>query len=242
MWERYYKLRLSTPFKEQWLKLLQASDSSREPSPIFYEFVTNAVFEELIKHKFPVQAEKREHEISLDYKEQNALLYTAGYVTRSLAKKVGRSAHPQKKELLLCLADLTKDSTESQDHSAIDRGGLKHVCNPTYMMFTVMEVRLCKLLSSRRASDQLELKSATQIIAEDDDVLFCWLMLSVNWEQEKAQVLLLMKVEHWVTLHGFSFASAFIEQYKQSAKKSVQKSKGVRKQLQGMSSAATIEV
>lgn len=41
-----------------------------------------------------------------------------------------------------------------------------------------------------------------------------------------------MIAEHWLTLRGFSLASAFIEKYKQQAKKNVQKSKGIRNQLQ----------
>lgn len=54
--------------------------------------------------------------------------------------------------------------------------------------------------------------------------------MSVSWEPEVADVLLQMIAEHWLTLKGFSTASAFVEKYKQLAKKNVQKS--IRKQLQ----------
>ena len=40
-----------------------------------------------------------------------------------------------------------------------------------------------------------------------------------------------MIIEHWVTVRGFSFTSAFLEKYKQASKESVQKSKGIRKNL-----------
>ena len=63
-------------------------------------------------------------------------------------------------------------------------------------------------------------------------MLFYWSIISVNWEEETAEVLLCMIVEHWITLRGVSTASALIEKYKQQSKKNVQKSKGVRKRLQ----------
>ena len=48
---------------------------------------------------------------SLSYEEKNALRYTAGYnVPRALKKKIDRSSHPLKKELLLCLLNLSEES------------------------------------------------------------------------------------------------------------------------------------
>ena len=40
-----------------------------------------------------------------------------------------------------------------------------------------------------------------------------------------------MIVQHWITVRGFSFVSAFMEKYKQRNEKSTQKSKGLRKTL-----------
>ncbi len=53
-----------------------------------------------------------------------------------------------------------------------------------------------------------------------------WFQLS-----EEANELMKMMIQHYITFRGFSFASAFIEKYKQSTKKSTQKSKGLRKTL-----------
>lgn len=68
-------------------------------------------------------------------------------------------------------------------------------------------------------------------IIGDEDVLFYWSMVSVNWEQEEADVLLKMLIEHWITIRGFSHASAFVERYKLRNNTTVQKSKGLRKKL-----------
>ena len=40
-----------------------------------------------------------------------------------------------------------------------------------------------------------------------------------------------MITEQWITIRGFSYASAWMESHKQMMKKGTQKSKGVRKKL-----------
>ena len=53
------------------------------------------------------------------------------YIPRALKKKIDRSSHPLKKELLLCLLDLSEEfgiEGESCEWiNSIDRGGLNHV-------------------------------------------------------------------------------------------------------------------
>ena len=148
MWESYHKLRLSKSFKDMWTILLQQRISS-EPCPIFFQFVTDTVIEELIKRHFHVEVVEKEHEASLDYEERNALRYTAGYVTRALIKKLKRAAHPMRKELILWLTTLTEEDIGGEDvddseewTNSVDRGGLKHVNNMTYMLFVEMELVL----------------------------------------------------------------------------------------------------
>ena len=72
-------------------------------------------------------------------------------------------------------------------------------------------------------------------IATDEDVLFYWSITSAKWEEKEEQILLRMIIDLWVTVRGFSFAKSMLEMYKQAQKKSVLKSKGVRKQLIGKS-------
>ena len=47
---------------------------------------------------------------------------------------------------------------------------------------------------------QLNIKNASTVIMDNDDVLFHWAMISVNWNEEEASALLSMMVEHWITL------------------------------------------
>ena len=69
-------------------------------------------------------------------------------------------------------------------------------------------------------------------ITTDEDLLFYW-SISAEWEEKEEQILLWMVIDLWVTVRGFSFAKSMLEMYKQAQKKTVQKSKGVRKQLIG---------
>ena len=147
------------------------------------------------------------------------------------------SSHPLKVELALSLEELKEegnDLTHSSEEwlQAIDRGGLVHVNDMTYMLFTALEQALRPCLESMENNSELNIKEVSKVIQTDENVLFYWAILSVNWEERAAEALLCMVVERWITLRGFSSASTMMEKYKQCCKKNLQKSKGVRKRLQ----------
>ena len=114
MWESYYRLRSSESFLSMWATFLR-SNIGVESDPIFFQFITKAVMDELIQCacKIPVTAAPdtmpEQTPQSLDYKEHNALRYTAGYVIHSLIKKIKKSSHADKDELVMCLEELKCD-------------------------------------------------------------------------------------------------------------------------------------
>ena len=146
--------------------------------------------EALIKQHFPMEVVQSEQDVpSLDYEEVNALRYTAGYIIRGLRKNIERSAHPLMEELVLCLVEMEeKEATEHESEmwtNTIDRGGLKHVSNMTYMMFMSMELELRQQLHSGCASEETGMKEkAIEKISQNDDVLFYWSVVSTDWEEE----------------------------------------------------------
>ena len=111
----------------------------------------------------------------------------------------------------------------------MDRGGLKHINDMVYTLFESMEIELRRLLHS--SSGEIPKESTIETICVNEDVLFYWSIIGCNWEEEAASSLLHLVIEHWLTVRGFSFTSAFMENYKQEQKKHVQKSKGFRKNL-----------
>ena len=207
--------------------------TSTPPCPILYQYVTDVVFKEMIKQQYPIErTHSTASEAFLTGDEVNALRYAAGYVPMALGRKLRKSAHPLKDKLMLCLLDLLDDGEEEHDTSCnwidmIDRGGLTHVNNVTYNAFLSMELALRRHLTEQPPN----FREVAEIIKNDDDVQFFWSLVAADWEEEEAQALLSLTIQLWITIRGFSFASSWVEKFKTEQKKSVQKSKGVRKQL-----------
>ena len=205
------------------------------PNINFYQYVVDRVFDGLIKQHYKLdKLEKMSVEVKLTYEEQNALRYTCGYVTRALIK---RSAHPLKEEMVCCLVELNEPEEDTEHGSEdwikryVDRGGLTHVGNMTFGVFQSMELVVRQFLSEDSAQLRRFKVELQEKITSDDDVLFFWEIVSTGWEVEESQALLKLIAEHYITIRGFSFVSGLLEKYKQAHKRSIQKSKGVRKQL-----------
>ncbi len=100
-----------------WSKFLE-TNIGFSGCPIFYQFITKLILEKVLKYQFPVDSraifpnndvegnEQSTDLCLLDFKESNALRYCGGYLLRSIKKKIGKSAHPIKQKLLLCVQDL----------------------------------------------------------------------------------------------------------------------------------------
>jgi len=68
-------------------------------------------------------------------------------------------------------------------------------------------------------------------IASDEDVQFHWSIVAADFGEAEEKILLDMIIDLWVTIQGFSFVSGWIEAYKQSNKRNLQKSKALRSGL-----------
>ena len=102
------------------------------------------------------------------------------------------------------------------------------------MVFNSMEKVVRKHLNPKLSTLGVVENTQAKCLAEIltcEDVQFHWSLISVNWGEEESQELLKMIADHWITIRGFSFASAFIELYKQQKKITVQKSKSIGKKL-----------
>lgn len=179
----------------------------------------------------------------LTCEETYGLRYAAGYVPRSLKKKLPKSSNPLKKDLLLCLdsliitdqEDIIDDSKQWID--LIDRGGLAKVTNDCYELFVAMEKELRKHLSIDKAPKMIDREAIKQAIIENEEVQFFWHIISGEWEEESSVSLLNMIAAEWLKICGFSFAGAWMEKYKCEKQLMTQKSKGLRKQLATFKSA-----
>lgn len=239
LWRNYFLLRSSKEFVNLWTEFLKHADL--EPSPVFYQRLTDIVFRKVMQDHFTYSDCSRTDEVApISDQEGNALRYAAGYVCRHLRKKIERGSHELKEELILCLMALVKDrnseeyGTNEEWTKMMDRGGLWHVKETTYALFLSIEEEirnhLITLVTPAPESKCEILKKVTN----SDDVQFYWLITTADFEIDDKQThetLLQMIVELYLTIRGFSYASIWMEKFKQSTKKSTQRSKSLRRDL-----------
>ncbi len=233
-WQRYHQLRCSQIYCSNWQDFLKELDVDVDASPLslFYQCVGDRLLEELVKLASPIDEQDSNEVKNLNEMEMNALRYAAGYVPRSLFKKLMKSADPLKRELQLCLWDLLDDEKEGGTADdwvdAIDRGGLTRVNEMTFQVFLAMELELRKHLSVKRCVDR---EQTCKFVVDDEEVLFYWSIVGGDWEQEESEQLLKLVANLYITMRGFSYASAWVENFKSSTKTTLQKSKALRKKL-----------
>ena len=131
------------------------------------------------------------------------------------------------------------DDSEAAQHSSSDwtnlmnRGGLLKVTDDAFDVFVSCEevVRMFYQKSKAMELDKGRKNEIMEEVMKDLQVMEDWAWVSVDMDEEIAKKLLKMLVEEWVKIRGFSFAHAWLELYKQACKKTLQRSKGLRKNL-----------
>lgn len=99
-------------------------------NPSFYQFVGHDIFKQLIRIRHPIVIREHSAPPALTYHELNGLRYAAGYIPRMLRKKLVKSTHPLKEDIILCIHDLLDEGDEEEEEDetqdwvhAINRGG-----------------------------------------------------------------------------------------------------------------------
>ena len=140
-------IRTTRKFVKAWEDFLKHFDAPA--SPIFYQYVTDEVFKDMVRAEFARKNQEEDYEIrttGINDMEENTLRYMAGYVLRKIKSKIEKSSSKYKDCMLLCISELTGEKMDG-GHSEvwtnlIDRGGLIHVQDDTYDFFYQMEVLL----------------------------------------------------------------------------------------------------
>ena len=115
----------------------------------------------------------------------------------------------------------------------VDQGGLWHVRENTHSLFLCLEEEVRPLLPSLLSETDKKEKIINEL-STNEDVLFYWLIVGADFEEDDERVhteLLRRIIELFVTIRGFSYASGWLEKYKQISKKGTQKSKSLRKRI-----------
>ena len=108
MWGSYYSIRCSDDFVDSWKRFL-AKAFCETATPIFYQHITDRIFRKMMKVAFPVaESSKTVTPSPISNSELNALRYTAGYVCRTVRKRIKRMK-PVNVQLKLSLEELLED-------------------------------------------------------------------------------------------------------------------------------------
>ena len=228
LWGKYFLLRSSENFISQWRTFLKLPSVS--PTPILFQHLTDFLFQKLLHDQFDIKSSSA----AITHREANAIRYAAGYVCKSLRKKIERSKHKYKEEMILCLTELSKDSDSSCGNCEertvkVNRGGLCHIKEATFNVFLAIEEELKECLHSLTETPKRD--EIIQTFTANDDVEFYWLIATAHFDIDDDQELFNKIVELYVTVRGFSCASAWLEKYKQKTKESTQRSKSLRRNL-----------
>ena len=202
----------------------------------FLKHVTENIFSSLIstKKKLPLQ---HNHPIKLTNIEENIIRYIAGYICHKMKLKLEKSKNL---DLLLIVAGYDENADESFASSAcwtniVDREGLVHVNDTTYLMFCAFEKELQQYLKIDRAvMGQNDTNLLVDSLTSNVDAQFLWnsiLEIHPHVDSSSSNQLLRDMVSLFVTVRRFAFAKSLLEAYKEVSAKPLQKSKGLRKAL-----------
>lgn len=233
MWGLYHKLRTSSSFKTQWTTFSMKAIGENPPVG-FYQFVTHEVFKKMIKEEFPINVEPESPSNPLTPEEEKALRYVAGYVCRNIHDKLKHTSSDGDQSMIDSLKAMTVGDMDDDSDAwltLVDRGGLWHINDKVYAVFTIMEEHIRQYLSTASSKPEGTKQLLINELLKNDDLLFEWLFCSNQMNNETGMLLLKYIVELYVTVRGFAFASSCLELYKQSQKTTVTKQKALRKKL-----------
>ncbi len=93
---------------------------------------------------------------------------------------------------------------------AINRGGLILIDDSMYQFLVSVEIEVRNHFNTHNASFNESLKDhAKQGIIQNEDVMFYWAIISVNWDDIESQELLKTIIEHYITVRGVLVCKRF---------------------------------
>lgn len=249
-WADYHTYRCTPFFCEMWITFVSRI-TGRNPHPTFYQHVTHHILKLLIKQRYTLPSSRElvseatatssgnvssTSNNDLTIEEQNALRYVCGYIVRTVRYILEKSKYDSKEEMIMCLVGMYGDEIDEERGTEawcnmIDRGGLWHVSDETYELFLEIETVVRRYYRPELASCFAEQKVVEQAILENDRVLFYWSLFTLSIDNSAANKLLKLFIKKYITTRGFYFATSFVELYKKSNNKLLQKGKGLRKEL-----------
>ena len=107
-----------------------------------------------------------------------------------------------------------------------------HVNDDAYNLFVGFEYVAKKVLIIGKDINKENIKKKLHnSILADEEIKFKWSLLSAEMDEKAATLLFNEMVSLFITVRGFAFTTSYVEIYKQTQKKNLQKKKAIRKEL-----------
>ena len=114
----------------------------------------------------------------------------------------------------------------------VDRGGLFKVNDEAFRFFIELEMKLRHhLINIFNENSESRKESIIDSLMADEDILFSWVFVLGELDEDESTELLHEVIELWLTIRGFSAAGAWMEYYKQNKKVTIKGKSGLRKEL-----------
>ncbi|SMN02434.1 hypothetical protein SPONN_1063 [uncultured Candidatus Thioglobus sp.] len=237
LWTAFYTLRANDLFG-MWNKMISRLKMQDKFTDMWLpQTVARVALESIVKAKYPVEMSASNPQITVDSDEQNALRYAAGFVFMSLKKKYSSMGVTAITDWINKQADT--DSVDSADSfqeftkswiRKVNRGGLFCVSDSAYDLFLAMEKLLRQYLEDLSVHQGIDKDRVMSSIEEDDEIQSMWSLLAIDLTEETEKALLKQTIQLWLTIRGFSYASAIVEEYKRSCG-ALKRKKALRKEL-----------
>lgn len=194
------------------------------------------MLETIVKSKLPIPPSADDSAPKqLDADEHNALRYVAGYVLYRIKKKY-KDGNPA---LLAWLKEQTDDSVSATSYyqftklwvEKVNRGGLYLINDSVYEVFLAMELVLRQYLKCCAAEHGLNKDHVLAAMFEDNEIQFHWSLVCFDLEAEISEIVLKEIIQLWLTIRGFSYVSALVEEYKCLRGEVLRRKKAHRKSL-----------
>ena len=235
---QFHETRLSAPFISSWSNILITITGTTDNKELLSQHITDNIFQTMLSSSLsPSFPTVEPPSVDITPTQENALRYISGYILSRLKKKILKSEHTLKNELIIAIRDLMDEvddgSSSSRWTSLVDRGGLCRVNENTYTFFYEIEVVLRRFLRIEEVTnmDSRFKDTVFSAMRSDEDVTYVWSKMTAEIGEAASKYLFDQIVTLYYTIRGNSFSKSVMELYKRSQKKTVQKSKGIRKKI-----------
>lgn len=216
-----------------------------QSSSVLSFFITYTLFIRQWMYKYPKNSQyTTESQLPhLTYEEQNLLWYVAGYVLKKVRGEM------KGKEWIM--DSFIEESTDSDNIEIeddcdaqnwlhiIDRGGLTKCNNDFYIFLRAVELEMTSILSQKslESASLGHPKVISETLEENTSITDAWDNLispldvpdSSTTDTIKSKILKL-----YIKMRSFAFQNKKMEQYKQSNKENIQKTKSLRSKLNSL--------